>query len=212
MSHNSVRIGNSAPNVSGLINITLEDLSDVDTTGLSAGQTLTYNSGAGKWTPSAAGAAVEYIYIGKGESNDYANTALAFNIGDTVAFFAGASPRNTIAGATLNYIDSTQWVQSFTLPAGTYSIISHVNPSFSASGYLALKFVNAALSNCSSVGVTGAALGSYANAQTNMIGAFTLASTDTVRCVVDGASGVAVSQGTQISRFQSLFIRKIATT
>lgn len=212
MSHNSVRIGSSAPNAAGLITISFSDLSDVDTTGLSAGQTLTYKSEISKWTPGAAGAAVEYIYIGKGESDDYANTGLGFSVGDTIAFYAGASPRNTIAGAAINYIASTQWAQSFTLPAGTYSIISHVNPLFSTTGYLALKFINTALANCSSVGVTGAALGAYSNAQTNMIGAFTLDSTETIKCVVDGASGVAASQSTQISRFQSLFIRKIAAT
>jgi hypothetical protein len=209
MSHNSVKIGNSGPDVSGLINIALEDLSDIDLTGLTTGQTLAFNSASNKWTPSAAGASVEYIAIGKGESDDYANTGLTFNAGDSVAFYAGAAPRNTIAGAVLNYISGTLWVETFTLPAGTYSIIAHVNPLFSTSGYLALKFIKEDLSNCSSVGVTGATLGAYANAQTNMMGSFTLTSSNTIKCVVDAASGVAAAQSTQISQFQSLFIRKI---
>lgn len=209
MSHNSIKIGNSGPDVSGLISITLNDLSDVDLTGITSGQTLAYSTASNKWAPIAAGGAVEYLAIGKGESNDYANTGLAFNVGDTIAFYAGASPRNTISGAVINYITNTAWAQSITLPAGTYSIIAHVNPLFSTSGFLASKFVRADLSNCSSVGVTGAALGTYSNAQTNMIGSFTLTEAENIKCVVDGASGVAVSQGVQISAFQSLFIRKI---
>lgn len=212
MSHNSVRIGNSAPNVSGLINITLEDLSDIDLTGAAEGDAIIYNSGSGTWTPQApTDAGVKYMYLGRGEANNYTNTARTMNVNDHIAFY-DSNARAQIPGATINYIGATTWADSITLPAGTYSIISVINVAFSASGYISTAWRNKTTGDyLTCIGTTGALAANYNQNQTAMIGAFTLTAPTDIECLIVAGSGIAAasSQSTTISTRQSLFIRQL---
>lgn len=145
MSHNSIKIGSAAPNVSGEISPSISDLSDVTGTPTD-GQYLAYNSTASEWQPvtdTSVSDTVEYFVFGRGESENYSDspeTASILSNGSTLYCYDTA-PYNGITGATYSSTTSTgsgggEWLNSVTLPAGTYRINCSFLPSFSSSGYL----------------------------------------------------------------------------
>jgi hypothetical protein len=211
MSHNALKIGTAGPNAAGVITPALTDLSDVDLTGALDTEALVYDAGAGKWVPSAVSAALSYAFVGEGAANDYANTALTMAVGQPVAFY-DTSPDNTI-GATFTGTanNAAGWIKSVTLPAGTYSLLSVLNVVFSTTGYCATAWYNTTNSTyVSCAGVTGASQISYGPAQSSMVGTFTLTTSSVLECRIVAVSGVSSTQGTTISTYQSLLIRRIA--
>lgn len=211
MSHNTIKVGAAGPDVTGLITPALTDLSDVDIAGAADTQALVYDAVAGKWVPSAVSAALNYVFVGEGAANDYANTALTMAVGQPVAFYDTA-PENTI-GATFTGTanGAAGWIKSVTLPAGTYGLISTLNVVFSTTGYCATAWYNVTNSTyVSCAGVTGASQISYGPAQSSMVGTFTLSASSVLECRIVALSGVSSTQGTTISTYQSLLIRRIA--
>lgn len=75
------------------------------------------------------------IYIGRGETQTYAGT-LNPSTNLTTAFeFYDSNPINTISGASFTKRAGTNWIQSFTLPAGSYELRSScLAPTFNAGG------------------------------------------------------------------------------
>jgi hypothetical protein len=144
MSHNSIKIGNASPNVSGEISASISDLSDVTGTPTD-GQYLAYDAASSEWQPTTdtnVSNTVEYFVFGRGESEGYSDspqTASNISSGSTL-FCYDTAPYNGIAGATYSSTTSTgsgggEWLNSVTLPAGTYRINCSFLPSFSQSGY-----------------------------------------------------------------------------
>jgi hypothetical protein len=219
MSHNSVKIGNSGPDHSGLISPTLADLSDVSAASITDGQTLAFNSTEGEWQPATLPSGIlEYLRVGnsyEGTARAYSTSGRAIANGESIAFYDEA-PLNTVSGATITTstgASAAGWKATISLPAGTYSIMSSIYFVFSTSGYLASvwrrKDTNA---NISSVGVIGATLTTYASSQSSMLGTFTLASAADIECVMTDITGVAAvaSQGNNPAQMNTVIIRKLS--
>lgn len=62
------------------------------------------------------------IYIGRGETQTYAGELNPTSSWTTNFEFYDSNPINTISGASFNKRAGTNWIQSITLPAGTYEI------------------------------------------------------------------------------------------
>jgi hypothetical protein len=211
MSHNAIKIGNAAPDVTGLIAPTLTDLSDVNLAGATDAQALIYDAATDTWgAADVETPAPLYLWMGAGAANSYANTGLTMTVGQPVAFYDTA-PRNTLNATLTGTANAAAgWVQSVTLPAGTYQITSVVNVVFSTTGNFAAAWYNTSTSQyVSCLGVVGSTQGAYSYAQSCMTGVFTLAATNTLECRIVNLTGVAAAQGTTISTYQSVFIRAI---
>jgi hypothetical protein len=138
MSHNEQKIGSAKPGIDGSITHNLNDVADVNITSVSDGQVLAYDSSSSKWVNSpGVTATAQYIWIGQGESNDYANTGNSGTISNGDAWYVyDSSPINTITGASITKVSSTDWVDYITLPAGQYVIDSQFFAEWTASGYI----------------------------------------------------------------------------
>ena len=76
------------------------------------------------------------MLIGQAGSDNYSNSG-ATTLTNTDLYFYDASPVNTITGASIT--SSSNWVSSFTLPAGRYLINVAFNVVFSSSGQFAYQ-------------------------------------------------------------------------
>jgi len=129
MSHNKIKVANQNPDASGNIDISLDNLSNVSTTGVTTNQTLVYSSGA--WTVSNMTSSSTMIFIGEGAAQNY-NTSggSAISAGVSVEFY-DSNAFNGISSATIT--GSSNWVSSVTLPIGNYIIQANLGITFSAS-------------------------------------------------------------------------------
>lgn len=212
MSHNSYKIGANEPTALSVLQARVEDMQNVSTSGLATNDVLTYNSSTQTWSNQAPVSVVtNTIMIGRGESDAYSNCGVSVAAGNVICFY-DSSALNSISGATLNYTAGTSWVQSFTLPAGTYYITAQTVFAFSASGYLAFRCTSTGGTIYSSLAVIGANLSAYGGAGTTLQGVAVLASTTTLRIVIADLSNVstAANQGNVPSESGVLFIRKVA--
>lgn len=209
MSHNSTRIGSSAPNVNGVITPAISDFSDVNISGIAPGQTIVYDGATSTWIGADLTAqATEFIYTG-GSTIGVEAYPSTLAVGQSVAFKPYTS-FNTITGATLNNVSGSTWINSITLPAGKYSIIASVYFYFSASGYLATEWRNTTTGDkLSTNGVIGTALTNFASAQSGMWGAFELTESAEIACII---TDLLNASGTSTYAYygNSLFIRKIS--
>ena len=132
MSHNKIKIGTATPNVNGELSIGIGDLSDIDTTGVSANDYLVYNSTSGNFEASVPSLIVpQIIFIGRGESSNYsASGAGGVTTSDDIEFY-DSSVVNNIGSATVT--SSSNWVSSITLPAGSYRLVAVAGLELSAS-------------------------------------------------------------------------------
>lgn len=134
MSHNNNKVNAQEPNREGEISQALGDLSDVSAVAPTEGQYLQWDNTAGEWQPKdgTAGSttAAEHIWIGEGASQTYPEAWA--NANDV--YFYGASPINTISGASLTSTDTySNWYDEFRLPTGTYLAYCRVDGDFSSS-------------------------------------------------------------------------------
>lgn len=213
MSHNSFKVGTAEPTALGVITPRVEQLANVAVSGVATNDILQYDADTDTWSntptvPPSASNTSPIILIGRGESNDYANSGYTTAVGQRVGFYDTA-PINTITGATLNVTTGTSWVHSVTLPAGKYVLTAQVYPVFSTSGLWALRWL-AGASVYSSLAAVGTALGTYGGASSTLIGQAELTSTTTLWVQVVGSSGLSATQGTAIAENGVLYIRKIS--
>ena len=133
MSHNKIKVAGQDPSSSGDITLEINNLNDVDTSGVSSGEVLKYNGSS--WdTGTAPAGSPQYILIGQGESSNYSNsTATGLSQGDSLQIY-DTNPLNTIAGAS--FTSTSNWIREITLPAGQYFVQCQTRVVFSASGYL----------------------------------------------------------------------------
>jgi hypothetical protein len=136
MSHNKITISGQQPDSTGNVNVSMGNLSDTDISNFSTNQTLVWNGS--QWVNSLVPAGTtEYIRIGQGE-NSGAQWPLSNvpNAQNRRLLWYDTSPVNTITGATLTKLSTTDWYEYITLPSGQYLIIMNTNVPFAASGYI----------------------------------------------------------------------------
>lgn len=213
MSHNTLKVGASEPNAQSVIVPQLAELSNVVITSPLTNDLLAYDSGTEQWsnqayTPATPANTAPMILVGRGEANDYANSGYTTAVGQRVCFYDTA-PVNTISGAVLNNTAGTSWVHSVELPEGKYTLIAQTYPVFSSSGVFAYR-AQVGATIFSSLAAVGASLASYGGTASCLLGQIETATTVTILLSVAASSGVAASQGTEMSQNGVLFIRKVA--
>lgn len=155
MSHNANKVNSQEPNRAGVISQSLNDLSDVSASSPNPGEILLYSSGT--WSASSASSASGgLINIGRGESNAYSNTGASSIGAASDLYFYDSSATNTITGATINYVTSTNWASSVELPAGDFMIWVRYGAEFSSTGYLGFAIYNSTNVMLSSYAMIGA--------------------------------------------------------
>lgn len=216
MAHNNIKVGTGEPNRAGEItpSLDLNDLGDVSGTP-SNNDILQYSGGA--WAPaSVSGSSVmQYIFFGHGESQAYSDSpATTLNANDTLYLYDTGSV-NEITGASLSTTASGSgtgvWLNSVTLPAGTYRATLTCHPSFSTSGYFAFALFDGG-STVTSTGTVGALTDDYSSGGPIATGSFVLGSSRTLNCEVVSVSGVdtVANQGNDIAETATLLIEKMA--
>ena len=156
MSHHTIKIGSAKPSQSGVISPSISDLSDVSISNLQSGQSVVYDGT--NWSNGSPSSATEYIWIGRGESNDYSN-ATTNNIAlNSIWYLYDTNPVNNITNATITNVVSTNWIESVTLPAGIYVVDAQFHSEFTATGRLSLRLSNSANAVLSNSGFVGADL------------------------------------------------------
>lgn len=139
MSHNTNKVNTIEPDRAGAIAQSLSDLNDVSISSVSDGQFVQYDATSSAWKnispPSAT--SFNFLQIGAGASDDYANSGAGSNItaGDKLRFYAPASVLvNGIVGASVN--SNSGWIDYITLPAGNYVFLVSYGVEFSGTGSL----------------------------------------------------------------------------
>jgi hypothetical protein len=219
MSHNTTKVSGQKPNSSGEITVNLDNLSNVNIASVSNDQILQYDSSSSEWkneTFNTATASVQYIQIGRGESNAYSNSGLNSIIASDKFRLYDSSPTNTITGATITNYSSTNWIQYVTLPSGTYQMTAQTRVNFTASGYFAYRLVKDPTGTPTDIGpyaVIGDNSDNYAQGVSQTLQAhFTLTSSDNVGFQVHAVSNVdtVANQNNTVSEFSYLFIEKVS--
>ena len=217
MSHNKIKVGTAEADRTGLINPDLSDLGNVSGSPTD-GQILKYTSASSSWGPADEGtvAGIEYIFWGHGESEDYDGSPAANLNAASTLYVYDSNGVNNITGATVSSTTSTgtgggEWLDSVTLPAGTYRATITSLPSFSTSGYSAFSLY-AGSNHRTSLGTVGASVNVYGAGGPVGTGAFTLTSDTTLTPRVHAVSGVdtVANQGDAISTSTTLLIEKMA--
>lgn len=128
MSHNKIKVAGQSPDSSGNVSVSLNDISDVDTTGVVSGDVISYNGSS--YETSSSSIALGVVFLGEGASSNYPQT---LNASDNVYFYA-PNPVNTI-GATLLDSDTigSNWYDGVTLPAGEYIISCSLHGDYTGS-------------------------------------------------------------------------------
>jgi hypothetical protein len=150
MSHNKLKVGTAEPDRVGDVSLSINNLSDVDTTSAVSGQYLTYNGSDWGPTSAVAGGVPGIVFVGEGATSNYSGSgASGVAVNDDIEFYA-TSPGNTISSATVT--SSSNWVSSVTLPAGKFRLTAVAGLELSASsGLLEYRWHNGS----SLVGATG---------------------------------------------------------
>ena len=130
MSHNKFTVGSQAPDSSGNVNISLNNMSDASSSGAQSGQVLAYNSTSTQFEPSNTSVVLGMVFLGEGGDNTYPQTLSA---SDNVYYYA-PNPINTI-GATLLDSDGigSDWYDGVTLGAGQYIVQASLHGDYTGS-------------------------------------------------------------------------------
>ena len=128
MSHNKFTVAGQSPNANSEISVALNNLSDVDTTGVAAGNVIAYNGSS--YEASSSSISLGVVFLGEGASSNYPQT---LNASDNVYFYA-PNPVNTIS-ATLLDSDGigSNWYDGVTLNAGEYIISCSLHGDYTGS-------------------------------------------------------------------------------
>ena len=209
MSHNKIKVGGQEPDASGDITLSLDNLNDVDTSGVSNDEILQYAGGS--WGTTTAPASVSnYILIGQGEPDSYSNSGASnLNSGSFIRLY-DTSPINTIAGAS--FTSSSDWISLITLPAGNYFIQSQVRVVFSASGHLLFNLSQSDGTRISNSALVGDNASTYIEGASSSLQSFvSLSSSTDLMLKVANPSNVdsVANQGTIIGEYSFLLIVKI---
>ncbi len=216
MSHNSNKINTQEPDRQGALSVALNDLSDVSGSP-SDGQILTFSSGAWAAATTSPASAVEFIHFGRGESEPYDDSPAVSLAAGQVLNAYDTSPTNTISGATVATTATTgsgggDWLDSFTLPVGTYRITCVANVEFSASGYFAFSIRDSANTQFTAMGTVGESVNTYSSSGPIATGVAVLTASTTLYIDIVAANGVdsVANQGNTPAQYTSLLVEKLA--
>lgn len=216
MSHNKITVNGQGPDATGAISVALNDLSNVSGSP-SDGQILTYSSGTWGAAASSPASAVQYIHYGRGESEPYADSPASSLSAGQVLYAYDTNPTNTITGASFSTTATTgtgggDWLNSFTLPAGSYRVTCVANVEFSASGYFAFTIRDASDTQYTAMGTVGASVNTYSSSGPIATGVAVLTASTTLYIEIVAVSGVdsIANQGSTPAQYTSLLVEKLA--
>lgn len=132
MSHNKIKVAGQKPDVNGDITVNVENLDDVTITSIQANQVLQYDNTTSNWinadTSTLSGGTV--LFIGDGTSTAYptGGSALANNV--DLHFY-------TVVYNGVSATVGSGWIDSITLPAGSYLCNAVAGITFSTSNGVA---------------------------------------------------------------------------
>lgn len=214
MSHNKITVAGQQPDSSGNISLSslnIGDLNNVTISNPTANQVIQYN-GSGYINADSTPATVEFIRIGQGESSAYSNSGAGnLNVNSALRIY-DTSPINTISGASLTQYLTSNWYESFTLPAGKYFVLSQFNVEFSASGYIATQLINSSSQWRSIRAVVGDNAGTLiGGASTSITGLFELSSSETIELQITNVSNVdsVANQVNTVAENTFIYIQKV---
>jgi hypothetical protein len=214
MSHNNVKIGTAEPNSSGEFTVALNNLSDVSGTP-SDGELLQYSSGA--WAPASVSgsATIQYLKWGNGEAEPYDDSPATSMAAGQTLYLYDENGYNGISGATVSSTTSTgtgggEWLNSVTLPAGTYRIVLNVDAAFSGTGYMTFAVFDGA-SRVTSQGSIGTATSTLGAGGPTSEAILVLTASTTLNAEITAVSSVdsVVNQGNTIAEHGFLLIEKM---
>lgn len=208
MSHLTTKVATIAPNVSGAVDIKLNDFSNVGS--FSDTQALVYDSASQTWSGAVVPTAKERVAVfGRGESQDYALSGLAVSSGATVGFYDTSPINNIPTLVTFNKQTGTDWLESVTLQAGKYEIFAQSSFIFSALGYVAYRWVNASNAWYSNLGVIGETT-TYGGSTTYATGFLSISAETTFFVKIYAATNASTTQGAWPSVRGMISIRELS--
>ena len=151
MSHNKINIGSAGADAQGVINVDVQDLSDVTITTPQNGQVLRYDSASSEWKNQFAG--FESLFAGDGASQAYSTSSASSTLSGAVVEFYAANLINSISDAQVT--SNLDWVQSVTLGEGVYIVEAVVGLTFSSSSGVASYRIYSDGSPFGSSGIVG---------------------------------------------------------
>ena len=208
MSHLTTKIATKAPNVSGAVDVKLNDFGNVGA--FSDGQTLVYDSALQTWSGAPIPSPKERVAVfGRGESQDYALSGLSVSSGATVGFYDTSPINNIPTLVTFNKQTGTDWLESVTLQAGKYELFAQSSFTFSAAGYVAYRWVNASNAWYSNLGVIGETT-TYGGSTTYATGFLSISAETTFFVRIYAANNASTSQGVWPSVRGMISIRELS--
>lgn len=132
MAHNKLTVAGQTPDTNGEITVNVEHLNDVNITSLATDQVLQYDSGSSQWinadTSALGGGTV--LFVGDGSSTAYPTGGSALASGVDLHFY------NVVYNGVSATVGSG-WIDSITLPAGSYLVNAVAGITFSTSNGVA---------------------------------------------------------------------------
>ena len=152
------------------------------------------------------GAGLGVLYIGHGGTDTYPTT---LNDGDTFEWY-DPNPINTV-GATLGAGSSTGWIDSITLPAGTYWFRGYCAVPVIGSNFLRIRLAEGATDKAQFFAMVPSYYNDANFMSARSLNHFTVLSSSTVITFNVRPVGITIASDTdRISESQYLFIKRIA--
>jgi len=207
MSHNKLKIASQEPNRTSEISLAITNLSDIGSTP-NNGDYLQYDSTASEWTPISSATNIAVFFAGAGASQAYSTSPASAMTAGSQLYIYDTSPTNNIPSATVT--STSGWIESITLPAGTYVLKMQLTATFTASGYIAYAFYNGA-TLVSAIGVDGDNRSTYQPSNPLAIGYVSPTSDTTYTMKIIGASNVdtVANQANTIAEHGLLIVEKV---
>ena len=200
MSHNKITVGGQEPNREGAVSLALDNLSNVSASSPSAGQTIAYNGA--NWV--LGDKSVSLAVFGTGATQAYPTGGSAIASGVDLHFY----------GVQYNGVGATvgaAWFDTFTLPAGNYTLTAVSGVTMSASGGI-VTYRWYDQTNTTLVGTTGNVgfetdtVGSPAVAYLSLTSSAVLS----VHCITASNVNTLASQGNRAAEYGFITIRRLS--
>lgn len=214
MSHLTITLNNASPDSEGRFSVpNIQSLPDYSTNTPTNGQVLVYSEVTEKWEASDYVPSGEATYpvavFGQGEAQDYATSGLTLSTGQTLALY-DTNPINNMTGSVqFNYVGASSWLESVTLQAGKYELMTSAVCKFTSTGYLKYRWQDAEGNKHSSQAIIGEGPVNSEGKSNIVYGHIDTSTPLTIYLKIELASGVAASQSTYIASSSTLSIRKV---
>jgi len=204
MAHNKIKVAGQSPNKDGAITVNVEHLDDVTITSIQPDQVLQYDSGTSQWinadTSALSGGTV--LFIGDGSSTAYPTGGSALANGVDIHFY-------TVVYNGISATVGSGWIDSITLPAGSYLCNAVAGLTFSTSnGVATYRWHN----GTSYFGTQGNVKDDTDTIGSSASGYITSASSITISCRLNSAPtdiNTLATQGNRQAEYGYIEIRKL---